>query len=195
VASSHWPCCCPCCCPCCRCHCRPCCRRRCPCRHRLRHHRRLRRRHHHRHRRRCSPRMSPRSPPRPRSTPTHPSPRARSARRPGCRTRRHRGRDGSRRSLGLGGELLLRVLRVAEVLRRRSQLTFALVTRARRRTATFLTLAHGGEGGKKKRVSSSKRCKKTGEAKALFIEEGGNRSPPTTATEQSQKIQYALQTV
>ncbi|MCL1440794.1 hypothetical protein M3J45_25820, partial [Enterobacter hormaechei] len=84
---------------------------------------------------------------------------------------------------------------VAEVLRRRSRLMFVLVTRARRRTATFLTLAHGGSGGKKRRVNSSKRCEKNGEAKALFIEEEGNRSPPTTVTEQSQNIQYALQPV
>jgi hypothetical protein len=67
--------------------------------------------------------------------------------------RRRRGRDGSRGSLGLGGELLFRVLQVAEVLRRRSRLTFALVTRARGRTATFLTFAHGGSGGKKRRVN------------------------------------------
>jgi hypothetical protein len=197
VASSHWPCCCP----CCRCHCRPCCRRHRPCRYRRLHHRRLHRRRHHRHRRRCHPRTSPRSPPRPRSTLTHPSPRAGSARRPGCRSRPPRQSPGSRLNhqtmpgerrepeiLGLGGELLLRVLRVAEVLRRRSRLMFALVTRVRRRTATFLTLAHGGSGGKKRRVNSSKRCEKTGEAKALFIEEEGNRSPPTTSIEQSQKF-------
>jgi hypothetical protein len=35
--------------------------------------------------------------------------------------------------------------------------------------------------------SSSKKRENAGEAKALFIEEG-NRSPPTTATEQSQKF-------
>jgi hypothetical protein len=93
VASSHWPCCCPCCCPCCRCHCRPCCRRRRPCRRRRC---RLRRHRHHRHRRRCSPQTSPRSPPRLRSTPTHPSPRARSARWPGCRFRPPRQSPGSR---------------------------------------------------------------------------------------------------
>jgi hypothetical protein len=87
VASSHWPCCCPCCYPCCRRHCRSCCRCHHPCRCRRRYHRRLRRRRHHHHRRRCPPRTSPRSPPRPRSTPTHPSPRAWSARRPGCRSR------------------------------------------------------------------------------------------------------------
>jgi hypothetical protein len=58
----------------------------------------------------------------------------------------------------------------------------------RRRTATFLTLAHGGGGGKKRRVNNSKRCENAGEARALFIEEEGNCSPPTTATEQSQKF-------
>jgi hypothetical protein len=34
-------------------------------------------------------------------------------------------------------------------------------------------------------ASSSKKCENAGEARALFIEEEGNRSPPTTATEQS----------
>jgi hypothetical protein len=90
VAFSHWPGWCPCCCPCHR-RGRPR-RRRCRCRRRLcccrRHHRRrLRRRRCLRHRRRCPPQTSPRSPPRPRSTPTHPSPRARCAGRPGCRSR------------------------------------------------------------------------------------------------------------
>jgi hypothetical protein len=36
--------------------------------------------------------------------------------------------------------------------------------------------------------SSSKKRGNAGEARALFIEEEGNRSPPTTATEQSQKF-------
>jgi hypothetical protein len=36
--------------------------------------------------------------------------------------------------------------------------------------------------------SSSKKRENTREARALFIEEEGNRSPPTTATEQSQKF-------
>jgi hypothetical protein len=56
-------------------------------------------------------------------------------------TARRRGRDGSRRSLGLGGELLLREFRVTEILRWRSWLALALVV-----------LAHGGSrqrGGKK----------------------------------------------
>jgi hypothetical protein len=35
-------------------------------------------------------------------------------------------------------------------------------------------------------ASSSKKRENAGEARALFIEEEGNRSPPTTATEQSQ---------
>jgi hypothetical protein len=195
VASSHWLGCCPCCCPC-RCRHRP-----CRCRRRRRHH--LRRRRRLRHCRRCPPRTSPRSPPHPRSTLTHPSPRARRARRPGCKSRPPRqspgshlnhhttpGRGGGRRTLGLGGELLLRVLRVAEVLRGRSRLTFALITRARRGTATLLILAHGGkEGGRREQAAeSSKRCENAGEARTLFIEEGGNHSPSTTATEQSQKF-------
>jgi hypothetical protein len=37
-------------------------------------------------------------------------------------------------------------------------------------------------------ASSSKKCENTEEARALFIEEEGNRSPPTTVTEQSQKF-------
>jgi hypothetical protein len=94
VASSHWPCCCPCCCPCCRHR-----RRRCHlCRRRHRSCRRLHRRRRHRHRRRRPPRTSPRSSPRPRSTPTHPSPRARRARRPGCRFIPLRQSPGSRLS-------------------------------------------------------------------------------------------------
>ena len=43
---------------------------------------------------------------------------------------RRRGRDGSRRPLGLGGELLLRVFRVTEILRWRSRLALALVVLA-----------------------------------------------------------------
>jgi hypothetical protein len=41
----------------------------------------------------------------------------------------------------------------------------------------------------KQAVENSKRCEKAGETTALFIEEEGNRSPPTTVTEQSQSIQ------
>jgi hypothetical protein len=61
----------------------------------------------------------------------------------------------------------------------------------------FVTLAHGGNEGRRRKqaAKSSKRCEKTEEAKALFIEEEGNLSPPTTVTEQSQNIQYMLQTV
>jgi hypothetical protein len=111
VAFSHWPCCCchrrrPWCCPCCcRLWCCPCCcrlwccpcsrrRRRCPrrCRCRRRRHRRRRRRRRRRHPR---PRRRP-SPPPPRRTPTHPSLRARSARRPGCTSRLPRQSPGSR---------------------------------------------------------------------------------------------------
>jgi hypothetical protein len=32
------------------------------------------------------------------------------------------------------------------------------------------------------KASSGKRCENAGEARTLFIEEEGNRSPPTTAT-------------
>jgi hypothetical protein len=80
VAPSHWPYCCPYCCPCCR--------RRRHLRRRRRHlHRRRRHRRrpcHRRHRR--PPRTSPRSPPRPRRPPTHLSPRAWHALRPGCKS-------------------------------------------------------------------------------------------------------------
>jgi hypothetical protein len=37
-------------------------------------------------------------------------------------------------------------------------------------------------------ASSSKKRENAGEARALFIEEESNRSPPTTATKQSQKF-------
>jgi hypothetical protein len=59
-----------------------------------------------------------------------------------------------------------------------------------RRATTFLALADGEVEGRRgdEIASSSKKCENTGEARALFIEEEGNRSPPTTATEQSQKF-------
>jgi hypothetical protein len=41
----------------------------------------------------------------------------------------------------------------------------------------------------KQATENIKRCEKAGEATTLFIEEEGNRSPPTTVTEQSQSIQ------
>jgi hypothetical protein len=44
----------------------------------------------------------------------------------------------------LGGKLLLRVLRIAEVLRRRGRLALPLVVGMMRRTSAFLALAHGG---------------------------------------------------
>jgi hypothetical protein len=46
------------------------------------------------------------------------------------------------------------------------------------------------EKGKRRErtANNSKRCENAGEARTLFIEEEGNRSPPTTATEQSQKF-------
>jgi hypothetical protein len=37
-------------------------------------------------------------------------------------------------------------------------------------------------------ASSSKKCENARDARTLFIEEEGNRSPPTTTTEQSQKF-------
>jgi hypothetical protein len=37
-------------------------------------------------------------------------------------------------------------------------------------------------------ASNSKKCENVGEARTLFIEEEGNRSPATTAIEQSQKF-------
>jgi hypothetical protein len=92
VALSHWPCC---------CHCRPCrrpCRRLCrrPCRRRRHHHRRIRPRR--RHHRRSPPRTSQRSSPRPMRPPTYPSPRAQSARRPGCMSTPRRRSPGNRPS-------------------------------------------------------------------------------------------------
>jgi hypothetical protein len=51
----------------------------------------------------------------------------------------------------------------------------------------------GEEESKQRRIARD--VKKTREAKALFIEEEGNRSPPTTVTEQSRSIQYTLQPV
>jgi hypothetical protein len=81
-----------------------------------------------------------------------------------------------RRSLGLGGELLLRVLGgelllrvlgVTEVLRRRTWLMLPLVTGAMQRTPTFLVLAHGQMEGKReleKKQQMIRRCvKKTTE--------------------------------
>jgi hypothetical protein len=58
-----------------------------------------------------------------------------------------------------------------------------------RRATTFLALAHGGVEGRRgdETASSSKKCENAGEARTLFIEEEGNRSPPTIATE-SQKF-------
>jgi hypothetical protein len=49
-----------------------------------------------------------------------------------------------RRSLGLGGELLLRVLGIAEVLRMRSWLALPLVAGMVRGASAFLALANGG---------------------------------------------------
>jgi hypothetical protein len=55
----------------------------------------------------------------------------------------------------------------------------------------FVVLAHGGNERERRKqaAKNNKRCEKAGEAKALFIEEEGNRSPPTTVTEQSRSIQ------
>jgi hypothetical protein len=152
VALCHWP---------CRYHHRPCrCRRRpCRCRrHPCRRHRRPCRRHRPRHRHHhCSPtRTSRRNPPHPRRSLTHPSPRAQSTRRPGCTstTRRrspenrpsHRttpGRGVGWRPLGLGGELLLRVLGVTKVIGGGTRLALSLIAGVVRRTSAFLALAHG----------------------------------------------------
>jgi hypothetical protein len=41
----------------------------------------------------------------------------------------------------------------------------------------------------KQAKENNKRCEKAGETTTLFIEGEGNRSPPTTVTEQSQSIQ------
>jgi hypothetical protein len=161
VALCHWPCCC-----CCRpCRHRRSCRRRClnhrPC------YRRRRRRHHlHccRHRRRRSlPQTSRKSSPRLRRPLTHPSPRARRARRTGCTSTPRRLSPGSRpstrttlggsidrRSLGLEGKLLLRVLEVTKILRGRTWLTLPLVAGVTWRTSTFLVLAHGQMEEKRK---------------------------------------------
>jgi hypothetical protein len=49
-----------------------------------------------------------------------------------------------RRSLRLEGELLLRVLGIAEVLQRRSWLALPLVAEMVRGASAFLALAHGG---------------------------------------------------
>jgi hypothetical protein len=59
-----------------------------------------------------------------------------------------------------------------------------------RRATTFLALAHGGVQGRRgdETASSSKKYENAGEERTLFIEEEGNRSPPTTATKQSQKF-------
>jgi hypothetical protein len=48
-----------------------------------------------------------------------------------------------RRSLRLGGKLLLRVLEVTKVLQGRTWLTLPFVAGATRQTSTFLVLAHG----------------------------------------------------
>jgi hypothetical protein len=160
VALCHWPCCR---CPCrphrsCRRHClhrRPC-HRRCRCRRRhlqrcRRHCRRLRCRRH----RRSLPRASRKSSPRSRRPPTHPSPRARHARRTGCTSTPRRLSLGSRPSHQTtpGGSVdrrpleprgnLLRVLRVTEVLRGRTWFALPLVARATWRTSTLFVLAYG----------------------------------------------------
>jgi hypothetical protein len=55
----------------------------------------------------------------------------------------------------------------------------------------LVVFAHGGKArrGRRQAAENSKRCEIFREEKALFIEEEGNRSPPTAVTEQSQSIQ------
>jgi hypothetical protein len=189
VALCHWPCC---------CRCRPCRRRRRPCCRRCLHRRacrrRCRHRRHHfhrcrhlrrRHRRRSLPRTSRKSSPRPRRPPTHPSPRARSARQTGCTSTPQRLSPGNRpshrttlggsvdrRSLGLGGKLLLLVLGVTEVLQRRTWLTLPFVAGATRRTLIFLVLAHGQMEEKReleKKQQMIRGCVKTTTGQASYL--------------------------
>jgi hypothetical protein len=134
---------------------------------------------------RSPPRTSQRSSPRPRRPPTHPSPRARSARWLGCMSTprrwslgivwvigRCRGRGVDRRPLGLGGKLLLRVLGIAEVLRGRARLVLPLVAGVVRRTSAFLALAHVWVEKKRKeknKKQTSERCVKTLVKQALYL--------------------------
>jgi hypothetical protein len=85
---------------------------------------------------------------------------------------RCRGRGVDRRPLGLGGKLLLRVLRIAEVLRGRARLALLLVAGMVRRTSAFLALAHGGVEEKRKeenKQQTAERCVKTPVKQALYL--------------------------
>ena len=76
------------------------------------------------------------------------------------------------RSLGLRGELLFRVLGIAEVLRRRGRQALPLVVGMVRRTSAFLALAQGVVEGKRKEESkqqAAERCVKTPVKQALYL--------------------------
>jgi hypothetical protein len=76
------------------------------------------------------------------------------------------------RPLGLGGELLLRVLRIAEVLQKRSWLALPLVAGVVRRNPTLLAFAHGGVKEKRKEESkqqAAERYVKTPVKQALYL--------------------------
>jgi hypothetical protein len=76
------------------------------------------------------------------------------------------------RPLGLGGELLLRVLGIAEVLRGWGRLTLPLVAGMVRRTSALLALAHGGVEEKRKEESkqqAAERYVKTPVKQALYL--------------------------
>jgi hypothetical protein len=57
-----------------------------------------------------------------------------------------------------------------------------------RRAPTIFALAHDGveENRREQATSGREMCEDAREASVLFIDEEGNRSSPTTATEQSQ---------
>jgi hypothetical protein len=82
------------------------------------------------------------------------------------------GRGVEWRPLGLGGKLLLRVLRIAKVLRGRGRLVLPLVTGMVRRTFAFLALAHGGVEEKRKEENKqqmAERCVKMPVKQALYL--------------------------
>jgi hypothetical protein len=53
----------------------------------------------------------------------------------------------------------------------------------------FLPMVEAKGREEKQATENNKKCEKARETTTLFIEEEGNRSPPTTVTEQSQIIQ------
>jgi hypothetical protein len=91
----------------------------------------------------------------------------------------------------LGGGLL-RVLRVPEVLRGRTQSTLALAISVVRPTTTPPASTHGWlekERAKKKKKANDRRMSEENNgASKLFIEVGGDRPLPTTLAEQSQEF-------